>query len=372
MGRRTVLILTGEPSGDRAGGALARELILQDPDLTVRAVGGNELRAAGAEIVEDIQRLGAMGFLEVLRQVPRLRALEARLDDLLRNDPPDVVVPIDYPGFNLRVARRAKEAGVPVVYYIGPQVWAWGAGRVPKIANAVDRMLVVFPFEVDIYRNAGLRVDFVGHPLLDGLEDAPGRDDARRRLELPRDAPVLGLLPGSRVQEVRRILPVMEAAAAHAREGRPELRVVASRAAGVAREEYPPDLRLHDGPASEIIRASDFLLVTSGTATLETALLGAPLAVIYRTSPLTFWIGKRLVKIPRISLVNIVAGEDLVAEFIQEEARPDRIGEHVREMLDDPDRRSRLSASLRELREQLGRPGVAGRAAELVREEMSG
>jgi lipid-A-disaccharide synthase len=377
VGRRTVLVLTGEPSGDRAGGRLARELARLHRGIRIRAVGGPELREAGAEILQPIDELGAMGFVEVLRHIPRLRRLEARLARLLDEEPPDVVVPIDYPGFNLRIARAAKRRGIRVAYYIGPQVWAWGAGRVPKIARAVDRMIVVFPFEEEIYRRAGIRVDFVGHPLLDDLAAAPGRDVLRAALGASNGVPILGLLPGSRVQEVRRLLPVMLEAARLVKKGRPDLAIVASHAQGVPRAEYDRaladasglDVHLRPGPAAAVITGSDALLVTSGTATLEAALLGTPLAVLYRTAPLTWLIGRRLVKIPRIALVNIVAGEDLAAEFLQGDARADRIAAHVEELIEPGERHRVLSEKLRALRGRLGREGASRRAAEIVLEE---
>lgn len=377
MGRRSLLILTGEPSGDHAAAPVAAALRARHPDLRIRAVGGPALRDAGAEIVQDIADLGAMGFAEIVRQIPRLHRLESRLRDIIDRERPAAVMPVDYPGFNLRIARHARRRGVPVVYYIGPQVWAWGAGRIPRIAEAVDRMLVVFPFEEPLYRDAGVRTDFVGHPLMDSLAGAPRRDEARARLGIPMGVRVLGLLAGSRVQEVRRILPEMARAAALLRRDRPDLVVVASAAASVPREEYHRALRdagaaavaLHGGPAAVIGAAADALLVTSGTATLEAALLGTPLAVLYRTSALTWFLGRRLVRIPRISLVNIVAGEDVVEEFLQDDARAERVAPHVAGLLDDPGRRRALSERLLRLRSRLGEPGVADRVARIVAEE---
>jgi len=377
LGRRSVLILTGEPSGDRAAGALARELLRAEPDLRVLAVGGPRLREAGAEILEDIANLGSMGFAEVIRHFPRLLALKRRLRAIIAGERPAVVVPVDYPGFNLGMARFAKRRGVPVVYYISPQVWAWGAGRVPRIAEAVDRMLVVLPFEAELYRRAGVRTDFVGHPLLDDLARSPSRESARGELGIDASAPVLGLLPGSRVQEIRRIFPAMTGTATILRRDHPDLVVLASVAGSVPRPEYERCLdgaaadgvRLVEGPAARICAAADVLVVTSGTATLEAALHGTPLAVVYRTSPLTWFLARRVVKIPRISLVNIVAGEELVAEFLQEKARPERVAEHVSALLDDAPRRRQLGERLAALHERLGSDGVARRAAACVLEE---
>jgi lipid-A-disaccharide synthase len=375
VGRRSVLIVTGEPSGDRAGGLLARELLRLEPSARIRAVGGAALRAAGAEIVQDIAELSAMGFLEVVEHLPRLWSLRRRLVRLLDHERPDVVVLVDYPDFNLGIARLAKSRGIPVVYYIGPQVWAWRRGRVSQIARVVDRMLVVFPFERAIYERAGVPVEFVGHPLLDTLpspEDEPpgGPDDGRR---------TLGLLAGSRVQEVRRIFPVMVRTAARLRRDDPSLRVLASVAPSVPREEYDAILRaegetsieMRTDAAAAIVRESTVVLVTSGTATLEAALVGTPLIVLYRTSALTWWIGRRVVDLPRISLVNIVAERDLVSEFLQDDARPEPIADAVRVLLEDVDARQRLRADLRALRTRLGEPGASARAARSVWAEAS-
>jgi lipid-A-disaccharide synthase len=370
VGRRSVLIVTGEPSGDRAGGLLARELLRLEPTARVRAVGGVALRDAGAEIVQDIAELSAMGFVEVVEHLPRLWNLRRRLVRLLDHERPDVVVLVDYPDFNLGIARLAKSRGIPVVYYIGPQIWAWRRGRVSQIARVVDRMLVVFPFEQAIYERAGVPVEFVGHPLLDTLpspEDEPsgGPDDGRR---------TLGLLAGSRVQEVRRIFPVMVRTAARLRRDDPSLRVLASVAPSVPREEYDAILRAEGetsiemctDAAASIVRASTVVLVTSGTATLEAALVGTPLIVLYRTSALTWWIGRRVVDLPRISLVNIVAERDLVSEFLQDDARPEPIAAAVRVLLEDVEATQRLRADLRALRTRLGEPGASARAARSV------
>jgi lipid-A-disaccharide synthase len=316
-----------------------------------------------------------MGFAEVVRLLPKLDRLERRLRRILEEMRPDVIVPIDYPGFNLRIARHAKESGFPVVYYVGPQVWAWGAERIPRIARAVDRMLVVFPFEVEIYERAGIPVSFVGHPLLETLEKAPGTAEARRALGIAEGgAPVLGLLAGSRLQEVRRIFPVMVRAARLVRERYPGLRVLASAPPAIPRREYEGVLQglrehgveLHGGEASTIMAAADVLLVTSGTATLEAALVGTPLAVLYRTSLLTWCIGRRIVKIPRISLVNIVAEEELVKEFLQEAANPQGVAAHLDRLLSSPETREGITVKLRALRDRLGDGHASRRAAEIV------
>ncbi len=369
---RTVLVVTGEPSGDLAASRLVEELRAIDPTVRVVAVGGERLAAAGATLLADIRDLGAMGFGEVIRQLPRLRALERTLVRFLDEERPGAVVPVDYPGFNLRIARRAKERGIPVVYYIAPQVWAWGKDRVHRIARCVDRLLVVFPFEESIFRAAGIDTTFVGHPLMEGIAHAPSRSEARASLGIPESRPVLGLLPGSRVQEVRFILPRMLAAARIAREKRPDLEILVSRAPSVPEKEVAAvgvadeGARVVGGDAARIVRAADVLFVTSGTATLEAALLGTPLAVVYRTSALTWAIGKTLVRLPRIGLVNIVAGEDLAPEFLQSNVRPEALAGFATDLLDRPDERARIAAKLRALRAPFeGRVASRG-AAEIV------
>jgi lipid-A-disaccharide synthase len=274
------------------------------------------------------------------------------------------------------VAQAARDAGLPVVYYIGPQVWAWGAGRLPKIRRAVDRMLVVFPFETAIYERANIPVEFVGHPLRDAAPP-PSPAAARESLGIPRGARVLGLVPGSRAQEVGRILPVMAEAAALVRRRFPDLWVVASRAPELPSAAYDRSTAVAGGAVtltpeavSTIAAASDVLLVTSGTATLEAALTGTPLAVLYRTSAVTWFLGKRLVKIPRIALVNIVAGEDLAPEFLQEAARGPQVAAWVEAMLADDVRRAALGARLAALATKLGEPGASARAAAAILREV--
>lgn len=372
---RTLLVLTGEPSGDLAAGRLVSELRAIDPSVRVFAVGGDALRGAGAEILFDIRELGAMGFVEVLRQVPRLSRLETALQRFLDTQRPDAVVPVDYPGFNLRVARAAKVRGIPVVYYIAPQVWAWGKGRLGRIRDAVDRLLVVLPFEEPLFRAAGIDAEFVGHPLLEGIAGAPAREASRQALGLAADAQVVGILPGSRVQEIRDLLPLQLAAARLVRETHPALRILVSRQSAIPRQEIA-GVRQKDGEqvvdedAARVITASDVLFVTSGTATLESALLGTPLAVVYRTSPITWFVGKRIVRLTRIGLVNIVAQEELAPEFLQENARPERLAQWAGVLLDDPARRAAVGHKLAALRAQFEGKHASKRAARIVQEAM--
>ncbi len=371
---RTVLLVTGEPSGDLAGARLVRALRARDPGLRFLAVGGEKLRAEGAELLADIADLGAMGFAEVVRQIPRLADLERRLVERLAAGGVDVVVPVDYPGFNLRFAANAKRRGLPVVYYIAPQAWAWGRGRLKRIARVVDRLLVVLPFEERFFRDVGIDAAFVGHPLLEGIDEVPDRAAARASLGLEPDRPVLGLLPGSRVQEIRRSLPAMRGAARLLRDRVPELVTLVSRASSIPppelRETSAPSERVVAGDAARVITASDVLFVTSGTATLEAALLGTPLAVVYKTSSITWSIGRALVRLPRIGLVNIVAGEELAPEFLQEGARPEALAAFAASLFANPGERRRRAAALRGLRDRFAGLPASERAAAVVLETL--
>ncbi len=374
---RTVLVVTGEPSGDLAASRLVEELFKIEPGVRVVAVGGERLRAAGATLLADIRELGAMGFVEVIRQMPRLGALERSLVRFLDEERPAVVVPVDYPGFNLRIAAQAKKRGIPVVYYIAPQVWAWGKGRIPRIARSVDQMLVVLPFEEEMFRAAGIDATFVGHPLLESVQRAPSREAARGALGIPQGREVLGLLPGSRIQEVRLILPSMLDGAELVRRARPGLEILVSRAASVPVREIDAltgarsGIRVIDGEAAGLVRASDVLLVTSGTATLEAALLGTPLAVVYRTSAITWTIGKAVVRLPRIGLVNIVAGEELAPEFLQEKARPEALARFALDLFEHPQERARRTERLRALGARFEGRHASRRAAEIVHASMA-
>jgi lipid-A-disaccharide synthase len=372
---RTLLVLTGEPSGDLAAARLVQQLRVIDPEVRVAAVGGDALRAEGAEILYDIRELGAMGFVEVLRQIPRLSNLERRLERFLETRRPAAVVPVDYPGFNLRCARTAKIRGIPVVYYIAPQVWAWGKGRMRRIREAVDRLLVVLPFEEKLFREAGIDAEFVGHPLLEGIATAPSREEARRALGISKDALVLGILPGSRVQEIRDLLGVQLEAARLVRKEHPGLHILVSRQRALPEEEmhgvrFEEGERIVDSGASSVIAAADVLFVTSGTATLEAALLGTPLAVVYRTSPVTWFVGKRIVQLSRIGLVNIVAGEELAPEFLQENARPELLARWASRLLSDGAARASSGKKLSALRALFEGKHASKRAAEIVRQAM--
>ena len=363
-----VLMIAGEASGDLHGSAVVRALKVLSPSVDVAGVGGDRMRREGMELVRDIADLGFMGFVEVLRNLGTIRDLKRMLIGELERRRPDVVVLIDYPGFNLRFAREAKSRGIPVLYYISPQVWAWHRGRVKKMRSLVDRMKVVFPFEVEIYRKEGIDVEFVGHPLAEHIGTSCTRAEFFRRNGLDPSKKLLGLFPGSRRQEIERILPVISRAADLLCTGR-ELQVAIGVAPNLGKEFVgrftgagSRAVMVEDG-TYDLMAYADAAIVTSGTATLEAGWFGTPMAVVYRTSPLTYCIGRLLVDIRSIGLVNIVAGKSIVPEFIQGAMTAGKLSEAVGRFLDDESLAASVRRELSVIREKLGGPGASGRVA---------
>jgi lipid-A-disaccharide synthase len=367
-----ILIVTGEASGDLHGANLAAAIRRLRPDAEILGVGGSKMKAAGVALLAGIERLDAMGLvgLAQLRAVVRTYRTLARF---LRENSLDVVVFIDNPGLNLRLARVAKRAGQRVVYYIAPQIWAWHASRIKVISRVVDRMIVILPFEQELYRRAGVPCDFVGHPLLDAVAPSYDRAELRKQFGVEGASRVIGLLPGSREWEIRSLLPVMfEAAARLFRKDR-QVQFLVAQASSISAdliEELSAGAKVRvkilPDQASEVMAASDLLLVASGTATLQAAVIGTPMVLVYRTSWLTYWIARWVIQVPWIGLVNIVAGRSIVPELIQQEATPARLAEEATRLLRDPQADRDMRAALRAVRAQLGEPGASQRAAAAV------
>jgi lipid-A-disaccharide synthase len=364
-----VMIIAGEPSGDLHGAGVVRELKRLNPDCSIYGIGGDKMQAAGMELIYHIREISVMGFWEVLQHLPLLRSVKATMSALLLMRRPDVVVLIDYPGFNLRFAAIAKIAGIRVVYYISPQVWAWH--RVKKMKNVVDTMLVVFPFEVEIYKHAGIDVKFVGHPLLEVLTEPQSKQDFCTRYGLDPQKPILGLFPGSRRQEIERIFPAMLGAARllHRQHDVQALVGVASildyeYMNSFLRDDFP--VQLVQNATYDIMKNSDVAIVTSGTATLETSYYQTPMVVVYKTSWLSYLIGRLLIKIKNISLANIVAGKRVVPELLQSRVTPRQIAVETVTLLDDNDLRSKMAEELSVVKTQLGTKGASTRVAEVI------
>ncbi len=370
----SILLIAGEASGDHHTAAVARAIRRKRPDVELWGAGGAEMAEAGVEIVHDLASLGVVGISEVLRHYPRIRSVFHDLVRAMEERRPDLVVLTDYPGFNLRFARVAREKGFRIVYHISPQVWAWASERRHRIAGMVERMLVIFPFEVDVYRDTGLDVRFVGHPLVDRIE--------RLRAESPPPVPdpdLLLLLPGSRRSEIRRILPPMLGAVPRILRERPgtRFRLVAVdeavraemdrriESAGLTPEQRAA-VEIVTGGALDSMARARAGIVASGTATVECAFFRLPIVLVYRVSPLTYAVARRLVRLPRIGMVNILAGEELVTELIQGKAAPAAVASNALRVLDDETARERIRRGMDRVVASLGPPGYADRAADAV------
>jgi len=376
--RPRILLSAGEASGDRLGAGLARALLQRRPDLELIGMGGAQMKEAGVEIVQDASEVAVVGITEVLRHLPAIRAAMGRLESRVAEGV-DLVVPIDFPDFNLRLAARSHAAGRRVVYFVSPQVWAWRKGRVKQIRKIVRRMLVLFPFECEIYREAGVPVSFVGHPVAEQARKFRDRESLCRLAGLDPARKIVALVPGSRRSEVGRLLRPMLQAAELLEKRHPGIQWLLTRApsldedgfaAAVAEAGVAVQTRIHCGEFPEILSICDAGVVASGTASLEAAVTGMPLVVVYRMAPLSYLIGKLLVDLPFVALPNLVAGEEVARELIQGECRPERIAEELARFLDQPEAAAASRAGLAGVREQLGGEGVFERAAEAVLSEL--
>jgi lipid-A-disaccharide synthase len=364
---REILFVAGETSGDLHASSVARELLARGAPFHLRGIGGDLMASAGVQLDEHIRDLAVLGFVEVLRHVPRHWAMLREIRARIRSGRVALVVLVDYPGFNMRVAEAAAEAGVPVLYYIVPQVWAWGAKRLEKLAHWVTQAAVILPFEEKLLRDHGVDATFVGHPLLDRATQMPSREAARDRLGLPREARILALFPGSRTQEILRHLEPFVETARILRERDPSLRVVVSAAPHVRLDERRCPFPLVSSASVAILRAADAAMCKSGTTTLEAAVAGCPHVVAYRTHPLTYFAARRLVKIPDIGLVNVVAGRRVAPEFVQDALQPAAVARALQPLLDQRSpQRQRMLVDLEVVRSMLGEPGAARRVAALA------
>ena len=340
--------------------------------------GGFHMKAAGVELIPGMERLDAVGVLG-LKQIRKGLSNLFRLKRFLRQEKLDAVVLIDNPGTNLRLARIAARIGHRVIYYIAPQIWAWGARRMKLIRRVVHRMIVILPFEESLFRNAGVPCDFVGHPLLDTLAPAYDKNSLRHQLGLPRDELVIGLLPGSRVPEVRTLLPPMIQAVKHIARFYPGIQCVIGRAPSISEDLIESVLdrtglrvTVTGNHTNEVMATSDLLLVASGTATLQAALIGTPMVITYRLSWLTYQVAKRLITVKYIGLVNLVAGRGIVPELIQDEATAEKLSEEALMLLRDQGLCKRMREAFRAIRGELGTPGASTRAAQIVLAECQG
>lgn len=372
-----LFIVAGELSGDLLGARLVAALRERVPALRVMGVAGPELRAAGCETLADVTELSLMGLAEILPALPRLFRLRARLLERIADERPDVFIGVDAPDFNLGLARRVRERGIRTVQYVSPTIWAWRPGRVHTIARSVDQVLCLFPFEPAHYAGHGVRADFVGHPLADQLDDSVSPAEGRAALGLP-ERPTLAVLPGSRAGEIQRLMAAFAATAARLAVQLPGLQVLTPvaqpgllPAIEAACRRHAPDVewRRYPGQSQAVLRAADAVLLASGTATLETLLLGRPMVVGYAASPLTAWLLRRLrlLKVSHVALANLLSDPPVVPEHLQEACEPDRLTADLLPLLTDPAARERQLATFRRVRGSLA-VGAAERAASAVLE----
>ena len=371
--RKRIMIVAGEASGDLHGGNLVQAMHKIDPEISFYGVGGRNLKEAGVELIADAADMAVVGLTEVVFKLGMILKVMAQLKASLKKDRPDLIILIDYPDFNLPLAKAAKKYGIKVFYYISPQVWAWRRGRIGKIKKIVDRMAVILPFEADLYREAGVDVTFVGHPLLDVVRTKYPRKEALRRFDLREEVTTVGILPGSRQSEVTRLLPVMLGAAEIIEKKIKDVQFVLPLADTldiafvsqiIAKHSVP--VRLIPNEVYDVIGCADIAMVASGTATLETALMETPMIIIYKVSAPSYYVGRMVINIDHIGLVNIIAGKTVVPELIQFEASPENIAAGVMEILATKERMEGIKAELKKIRDMLGNHGAAERVARLA------
>ncbi len=375
------MIVTGEASGDLHGAKLIKATRTMNGDVDFFGVGGPRMSAEGCDILIPGEDLAVMGLVEVLGHFPVIWKAFQRLKRILHGDQrPDALVLIDFPEFNLRLAKQAQRAGVPVLYYVSPQVWAWRRGRVKKIAQVVDRLAAIFPFEPELYQDQDIQVEYVGHPLLDEVDSSQERSDILERLEILPGTKVVGLFPGSRQTELKYMLETLVAAGRLIHARRPDIRFLVPIAAGLQpeaiRTRFPKDLPVDFVSSDEMsiyatARACDAILTVSGTVTLQIALTGTPMAILYKLSPLSYAIGKHLVCVEHIGLANIVAGKGVVREFIQDDATPENLATEALMLIEDEEYAKGIREELASVQHRLGQPGCSERVARMLLEMTS-
>jgi lipid-A-disaccharide synthase len=371
---RKLMLSCGEASGDLYAGALVRALRRLDPEVDVFGLGSTRFQEAGGRVIADFHGLSVTGLTEALRVLPRSFAAMQRLVEAARRDKPHALIVIDYPDFNFRLMTRIKRLGIPIVYYISPQLWAWRSGRIRHMKRMVDLVLPIFPFEEAIYRREGMNVRFVGHPLVDLAAARYERDVFLRRLNLDPGRPLLALLPGSRRNELEQLARVIADAVPAIAARVPGVQFLVARAPHLHDGLFEPfglsgvTLRIADAETDDVLHASDAVITASGTATVQTALHGKPMVVIYRVTPMTYRLARRLAHVDTYAMVNLIAGERIVVELIQDACTADAVANEAVRLLTDADYRKAMTASLADVRAKLGGPGASDRAAQAILE----
>ena len=366
-----IMIVAGEASGDLHGAHLAHALKKQLPSVEICGVGGTHLQQEGIRLLSSSDELAVVGVVEVIKKIGTVLRVYKKLSRYLKEQRPDLLVLVDYPEFNLRLARVAKKLGIPIVYYISPQVWAWRSGRVKLIQRLVKKMIVIFPFEREFYQQHGVDVEWVGHPLTESVKATQSKEDFCRQHQLDPAGALVGLLPGSRESEVERLLPVMMEAAQRLYAQDPEIQFALPLAPSLEnspllKESLPPFVHLIRQQTYNAIHAADLIVTASGTVTVETAILETPMIITYIVSPFTYWLGRKFIKVPFIGMVNLIAGKEVATELIQEMVTPERITQEVLSLLQHREKLIQMKTELRTVHQQLGEPGAADRAAKAI------
>jgi lipid-A-disaccharide synthase len=364
-------MVAGEASGDMYGAEVARRLFHKFPDCRIYGLGGQRMREAGVQLEGDISKTAVIGPFEVVSSLASLYRVFRRLAERVETDPPTAAILIDFPDFNLRLGQRIRDAGVPVVYYVSPQVWAWREGRVKQLRRFVNKMLVILPFEEEMYRKAGVDVEFVGHPLVDMVRATKSKEEFCAAYELDSRKPIVALLPGSRRKEVRFILPTLCETAKLICKQKPDTQFVVPMASGLHRRSVENIIRAQPitivtNDTYNAVRYARAAVVASGTATLETALLGTPEVIVYRISQASWLVGKALLKVRLFGIVNIILGEEVVPELFQERMTPEEVSKITLRLMDDVWIQSRIRGNYEKLRRQLGSGNVSDRVVDAV------
>ena len=370
---KTIMIVAGEASGDMHGANLVREMLNLDPALNFYGIGGNRLREEGVELLANASDMAVVGLTEVVSKLGSILKIMGMMKRSLDERRPDLVILIDYPDFNIPLAKAAKKRGIKVFYYISPQVWAWRKSRIGQIKKTVSKMAVILPFEVEMYYQKGFGVNYVGHPLLDMVKLNYSKQESRKKFGLFEDKITIGILPGSRTSEVRILMPELLRAAQILKREMPDLQFILPLADTLEETSvtkiisgFNVDVKVVSGHTYDVISCADLALVASGTATLETALLGVPMIIVYKISLLSYFIGRLFVHVKNIGLVNIIAGKTIVPELIQGDASGMRIAAESLSILKNGERRQKMIKELQAIRARLGEPGAARRAAQIA------
>ncbi len=372
MTNKNLMIIAGEISGDLHGASLIKKLKKLDPEINIFGIGGDKMQEAGMQLSYHINRMAFLGFAEVIRHIPFIKKVQKELLDLIKTENINTVVLIDYPGFNLSIAKKLKVLNVRIIYYISPQIWAWGGRRINKIKKLVNKMLVVFPFEEKLYSDHNINVEFVGHPLLERLRDYGflSKEKLFEKYNLNKNKEILLILPGSREQEVKHIFPeVIKAAVKLAEEF--NLQVVTACSSNIEKNIFNEltdikDVKVIKDDTYNLLKNSKFGIVKSGTSTLEAGLFQLPMVIVYKTSRPTYWIGKALVKVDHIGMANIISGERVVPELIQDQVSEEMIYKECKRILSDKDLYETIKNKFGLIKERLGAEGASGKAAESI------